>query len=378
MSNDMVVNMNDLMIADPNGPMSLPAHLKGIDTGVNKALLAGMFTGGNRIGLKASRFRLIVAGIEEGVIEDNYLDTIILDAAPAVSRVFYASAYKQGENVAPTCYSADGIVPNDDVKQKQSDKCATCPQNVKGSKIVDGQKHKACAYFRRLVPMLAGDVIERRTYKLDVKAMGLFGEGTPTSKNLNDYIKSLETRGVDIGTVVTRITFDLNSSTPKLLFRAFRYVTPDELNAVKDLVGSDEVKRLAEVSMSTLDFSGEEPTGGDTPQEAPQEPAAQPATQTAQRPQTQVQRPATQQTAQRPAQTVQRPAPQVETVPQQAVQQTQQTVQRPAVQTQQTARPATQQVQRPAQTVAQPVQQQPAAVEVDTNDELAGILDGLD
>jgi hypothetical protein len=337
-----------------------------------------MFTGGNRIGLKGSRFRLIVAGIEEGVIEDNYLDTIILDAAPAVSRVFYAGAYKQGENVAPTCYSADGIVPNDDVKQKQSDKCATCPQNVKGSKIVDGQKHKACAYFRRLVPMLAGDVIERRTYKLDVKAMGLFGEGTPTSKNLNDYIKSLETRGVDIGTVVTRITFDLNSSTPKLLFSAFRYVNPDELNAVKDLVGSDEVKRLAEVSMSTLDFSGEEPTGGDTPQEAAQEPAAQPATQTAQRPQTQVQRPATQQTAQRPAQTVQRPAPQVETVPQQAVQQTQQTVQRPAVQTQQTARPATQQVQRPAQTVAQPVQQQPAAQEVLSYDELVNILVVLD
>jgi hypothetical protein len=374
----MVVNMNDLMIADPNGPMSLPAHLQGIDTGVNKALLAGMFTGGNRIGLKGSRFRLIVAGIEEGVIEDNYLDTIILDAAPAVSRVFYAGAYKQGENVAPTCYSADGIVPNDDVKQKQSDKCATCPQNVKGSKIVDGQKHKACAYFRRLVPMLAGDVIERRTYKLDVKAMGLFGEGTPTSKNLNDYIKSLETRGVDIGTVVTRITFDLNSSTPKLLFRAVRYVTPDELNAVKDLVGSDEVKRLAEVSMSTLDFSGEEPTGGDTPQEAAQEPVAQAATPAAQRPQTTAQRPATQQTAQRPAQTVQRPAPQVETVPQQAVQQTQQTVQRPAVQTQQTARPATQQVQRPAQTVAQPVQQQPAAQEVHSNDELENILEGLD
>lgn len=374
MSNDMTVSMNDLMISD-NGPMALPAHLQGVDTGVNKALLAGMFTGGNRIGLKGSRFRLIVAGIEEGVIEDNYLDTIILDAAPAVSRVFYGGAYKQGENQPPTCYSADGIVPNDDVKQKQSDKCATCPKNVKGSKIVDGNKYKACSYFRRLVPMLAGDVVERRTYKLDVKAMGLFGENTATSKNLNDYIKSLETRGVDIGQVVTRITFDLDSSTPKLLFRAFRYVTPEELDAVVALVGSDEVKHLAEVNMNTLDFSGEEPTGGDaeeTAQEEPQQAAQQPATQTAQRPAQTVQRPATQQTARPQTQQAARPTPQVETVPVQ----TQQAVQRPAVQTQQTSRPAPQTaVQRP---VTQAPAQQPAAVEVNTNDELSNILDGLE
>lgn len=340
--------------------MNLPAHLQGVDTGVTKALVAGMFTGGNRIGLKASRFRLIVNGIEEGVIEENYLDVIFLSAAPAVSRVYYSGAYKPGENIPPTCYSADGIVPNDDVKQKQSDKCATCPQNVKGSKIDNGNKYKACGYFRRGVVMLAGDVDDRRVYKLDIKSQSLFGESSATAKSFNDYVKVLETRGVDAGQVVTRITFDIEASVPKLLFKPQRYIDPDELEAVKDLVVSDEVRRVAEVNMGTLDVSGEEPTGGDEPQQQEQQEA--PAQQT--------QRPAqTQQATQRPApQQTQRPAPQ--------------TTQRPAqqarpVQRQQQAAPVIEDIPQQTQQ-AQQVQQNVPVQEVGSAADLEKLLDELD
>lgn len=350
---------NDLMIPEGNGPMQLPAHLQGINVGVSEALKKGMFTGGNRIGLKNSRFRLVVNGIEEGVIEENYLDVILLSAAPAVSRVYYSGSYKPGENTPPTCYSADGIAPPLDVPQRQSDKCATCPQNVKGSKIDGGQKYKACGYFRRLVLMLAGDVEDRRVFKLDVRSSGLWGDGSANAKNLNDYIKSLESRGVDAGTVVTRMTFDLDSSVPKLLFKPARYITAEELDAVRDLVPSDEVIKLAEVSMGTLDLSHEEATGGDeaaeTAQEAPQQAPVQAATPTPQRPQTA--RPA----AQKPQQTAQRPAqaPKVESVPQQA-------------------RPVQQTAQKPQQTAKPAPAQQPAAVEVVDNDELNSILEGLE
>ena len=340
---------NDLLIPEGNGPMTLPAHLQGLDLGVTTALKQGMYTGGNRIGLKGSRFRLVVNGIEEGVIEENYLDVILLNAAPAVSRVYYANSYKPGENTPPTCYSADGIAPPMDVPQRQSDKCMTCPQNVKGSKVDNGQKYKACGYFRRIVLMLAGDVEDRRVFKLDVKSGGLWGDGNSQSKNLTDYIKSLESRGVDAGTVVTRMTFDLDSSTPKLLFRPSRYITAEEVEAVRALVNSDEVNALAEVSMGTLDASGEEPTSGDdsTPeQEAPQTPPAKAATPTAQTPQTA--RPA----PQRPQQTAQRPVqkPQVEAVPQ-------------------TARPAPAATQKPPQ---------PVVAEISDDDELNSILEGLE
>lgn len=303
MSNDLIIN--------ENGPMKLPAHLANKNFGVTTDLVQGMYTGGNRIGLKGSRFRLVVNGIEEGVIPEPYLDVIILGAANAVSRVYYAGTYKAGENSAPDCYSADGIVPADDVKNKQADKCATCPQNVKGSKIVDGNKFKACSYFRRLAVMLAGDVEARRVFRLDVKAQGLFGEGTPNEKNLNDYIKMVSTRGIDAGALVTRISFDLDSSVPKLMFKAVRFITEEEMEAVTALVTSDEVNAVKTVSMATIDHSTEEPTSGDAPEPAPtpQRAAAPPTPQRPQqatKPQTAapapVQRP---QAPQRPQTTVQ-------------------------------------------------------------------------
>src|SRR6202000_286874 len=84
----------DLLAITGNGPMQLPAHLAGTNFGVTTDLLSGMYTGGNRIGLKGSRFRLVVGGVEEGVIQENYLDSITLGAAPAISRVYYADVYK--------------------------------------------------------------------------------------------------------------------------------------------------------------------------------------------------------------------------------------------------------------------------------------------
>jgi len=373
----------DLLAITGNGPMQLPAHLAGTNFGVTTDLLSGMYTGGNRIGLKGSRFRLVVGGVEEGVIQENYLDSIILGAAPAISRVYYADAYKTGENQPPTCYSADGIVPNEDVKIKQSDKCMTCPMNAKGSKIQDGKQYKACGYFRRVVVMLAGDTERRDVFKLDVKSGGLFGDNTANEKNLNDYIKMIATRGVDAGAVVTRISFDTDSSVPKLLFKPQRFITEEEMAAVSDLVESDEVKNLKTVTMSTLDVSGEEPTSGDAPVE--EEIAPPPA-----------QRPAPQRAAAPAAQRAPAPAPAPTPAPQRTAPQRQAT-QAPAPAPAATQRPAT---QRPAPTTQRanapavesnvaapqraapqrtaPPVQEPEVTEVGTDDELADLLASLE
>lgn len=380
----------DLLAISGNGPMQLPAHLAGNNFGVTTDLMAGMFTGGNRIGLKGSRFRLVVNGNEEGVIQENYLDVIILGAAPGISRVYYAETYKNGENQPPTCYSADGVAPNDDVKIKQSDKCMTCPMNAKGSKIVDGQQFKACGYFRRVVVMLAGDVDARIVYKLDVKSQGLFGDNTANEKNLNDYIKMISTRGVDAGAIVTRMSFDTDSSVPKLLFKAARFITEEEMYAVQDLVVSDEVLNLKTVTMSTLDVSGEQPTSGDEPQNDPpvveeEEQAPPPPRQAPQRP-APAQRPAQAPTQQRPApQQAQRPAqaPAPAPAPQRPAQQPQrpatQTPQRPTAQrpvVQDNVAPPT--PQRPAQRPAPAPAPAPAVQEVGTDDELADLLASLE
>lgn len=262
---------------------SLPAHLQGVNLGVTSALMQGLFSGGNRIGVKGSRFRLVVNGNEERVIEENYLDIIIVAAAPAVSRRYYKGAYSAtSDNAPPVCYSADGIAPPDDVKQKQSDKCASCPQNVKGSKVVDNVAMKACAYFRRLVCILPGD--DRETiFQFDANAQTLFGDGNATSKSLNDYIKMLATRGVDAGQIITRMSFDTDASVPKVIFKPVGFVSVDQLNTVTRLVASDEVHMAATVNMATIDLSQETSTA-DAPAQQEQaqkpqqsEPAKQPA-----------------------------------------------------------------------------------------------------
>lgn len=337
MSNELTINADS--------PLTLPSYLQGVDTDVSANLLATVTLGGNRIGLKGSRFRLVVNGKEEGVFEENYLDVVIVGAYPATSRMYYADTYDADVKSAPTCYSADGIAPSDDVKNKQSDKCATCPMNEVGSKIYNGHKGKACAYFQRLVVMLPGDE-SGNYYRLDVKAMGLFGDSHKAQHkyNLKDYIKFVAARNVDIGKLVTRISFDVDASVPKLLFSANRFVTAEEFEAVRLAVTSEEVKAMVAVSMATVDLSKEE--DADVPEAAPveaapvaaQAPKAQTPKPAAPKPQAPaVQRPAAPQVAQKPKP----PAPQ-----------------RPVVEDK----------------VPAPAQAAPAVVEVESDADLAAIL----
>lgn len=288
--------MSDMTIFNADSPLALPDYLQGVDSEVSANLLATVSLGGNRIGLKGSRFRLVVNGKEEGVFEENYLDVVIVAAYPATSRIYYEGAYDPDVKAGPTCYSADGIAPPLDVKNRQSDKCATCPQNQLGSKIANGRKIRACAYFQRLVVMLAGDT-SGNYYRLDVKAMGLFGDSNKAQHkyNLKDYIKFVAARNVDIGKLVTRVSFDVDSSVPKLLFSANRFIDPNDLARLREAVVSEEVKQMVDVSMATVDLSHEDsaaeepvteaPEPQAAPQPAPQRPTpAKPATPAPQRP----------------------------------------------------------------------------------------------
>ncbi|MES2704832.1 MAG: hypothetical protein V4649_19510 [Bacteroidota bacterium] len=247
-----------ILSGDNSGALAIPSYLQGAELNVSKGLLATAGMGGNRIGLKSNRFRIIVNGKEESVVEENHLDVIVLGAVPHISRIFYEGAYVQDEKASPTCYSADGIAPPDDVKNKQSSKCEICPQNQKGSKIVNGQKIKACGYFQRLIVMIAGDP-EGLEFQLDVKSMGIFGESLPQINkfNIRDYTKLLANRGADVATLVTRLTFDTNSSVPKLLFSPARFINPDEFAIVQEKVNSDTVQNMLKINMTTIDLANE-------------------------------------------------------------------------------------------------------------------------
>lgn len=255
--------MNDIVLFDSNKAQQLPAYLQSASVNVNADLLATIGAGGNRIGLKGNRFRLVVNGKEERVFDENYLDVIVVGVVPHISRMYYEKEFKEGEKAKPTCYSADGKAPPADLEGKKASACETCPMNEKGSKIVNGVKMKACGFFQRLVVMIAGDE-SGNYYKIDVKSQGLFGDSKPNANqfNLREYAKMLANRGVDASKVVTRLSFDTDSSVPKLMFKAYRFVDAGEFQRVVDAVGSTEVADMLKISMATIDLSNE--TSDDT------------------------------------------------------------------------------------------------------------------
>ena len=242
---------------------NLPAHLTTFNSGLSTDLAIGG-AGRNRLSLKGNRFRLIVAGQEEAVLESTSLEIIIVGASPGVGRIYYEGSYAEGEKTHPVCYSSNGVEPGPDVTHPQSLKCANCPQNQKGSKItVDNVKTKACTYFKRLAVALTTEVDpEHRIFQLDGKAMTIFGEGQPEQNKftLTEYANNLKTRGWDPAHLITKLTFDVDSSVPKLYFSPVRMLNEEEAPWVQDLINSEEVKNVVTINAitDTSDANSEE------------------------------------------------------------------------------------------------------------------------
>lgn len=265
------------------GNASVPAHLRHVRSGLTDSIANTI--GGEAvptIGLKGSRFRLKEGGQELAVRDEHFLDVVIVASAPAVSRIYYAQSFGADEQQKPACFSADGVKPSPESETPQCASCALCPQNEKGSRISDnGQAAKACSYYRRLGVVLLGDT-SGKVYRLDVKSMGLFGEGHGLGKTFNEYVKFLRSRNAELTTLVTRLTFDTESSVPKLLFQAARWLTTEEYeisanhdreaadNAVKIEYKGESVSLQAE---AVLDIPGERPAVLEAPKPTPPKPA---------------------------------------------------------------------------------------------------------
>jgi hypothetical protein len=252
---------------------NLPAHLSYASGVSSDIALGGM--GRNRIGLKGSRFRLIVNGQEEAVVESSSIEVVIVGAAKGVGRIYYGGDYDPDTKTHPLCYSADGIAPGSDVTAPQAVKCAQCPQNQKGSKITQtGQKTKACTYFKRLAVVLLDDPAHR-VFQLDGKALTIFGEGEPARNQftLNEYSKKLNTRGWDVTHLITKLSFDTKSSVPKLYFSPVRLVDADEAEWIKPLINSEDVQETVKITAITDTADAET----EAPAAAPPPPAPKPA-----------------------------------------------------------------------------------------------------
>ena len=234
------------------GGNTLPAHLQNLQLdATTKALMGGSGNGGGkRISIRGNVFRMMVDGKEIAQNEDRAMPIIIAAANPNVSRTFYAGVYQEGQAMAPTCWSNDGVSPDIKAESPQSGKCATCSQNIKGSGQGDS---RACRFSQRLAVLLEND-IRGDVYQLTLPAQSIFGAVENGKMPLQAYAKFLGSHGLPVTAVVTEMRFDTASATPRLTFKAIRPLNEEEL-ALAQLKGQSTDAKLA-IAATTAQMDG--------------------------------------------------------------------------------------------------------------------------
>ena len=233
------------------GGNTLPAHLKNLQLdATTKALMGGSGNGGGkRISIRGNVFRMMVDGKEIAQNEDRAMNIIIAAANANVSRTFYAGTYQEGQAMAPTCWSNDGVTPDIKSEQPQASKCASCQQNIKGSGQGDS---RACRFSQRLAVLLEND-IRGDIYQLSLPAQSIFGAAENGKMPLQSYAKFLGSHGLPVTAVVTEMRFDTASATPRLTFKAVRPLNEEELAMTQDKGQSTEAKLAIAATAAQMD-----------------------------------------------------------------------------------------------------------------------------
>lgn len=181
------------------------------------------------------------------------LEVVLLKANPNISKVYYPNGYVDGADEKPTCYSNNGIQPEQDSEEIQSTSCAKCPHNQWGSRITDdGRKGKACSDSRRVAVAPAGDVSNAMLLRVPAASL----------KPLSEYGKALNKRGVPYQAVITKLSFDHTVAHPLLKFAPVAALKEDQADAVFETMQGDVVQSIlnggnAQQVAQELDAAGE-------------------------------------------------------------------------------------------------------------------------
>jgi hypothetical protein len=212
---------------------SLKSELAQISGGVDddtRAVAGGSGNVAKRISIKGGVFRKMAGGKEIGSIEDRHMNVIFVKMAHAPSRTYYTGAYKEGEKVAPVCWSSDSKVPDIQVKNPQASACDKCQWSVKGSG--QGGSGAACRLSWRTAVVLpqdpGGDIMQ-----LVLPATSCFGKEEAGKWPFRPYVQMLANNNISAGRVVTKMQFDTKSPVPKLLFSPVGVVPEDDAKIVQ-------------------------------------------------------------------------------------------------------------------------------------------------
>lgn len=240
---------------------NLPAHLRGQLDETTRALMgsAGGESNVKRISIKGSVFRMMVAGKEVAKNEDRAMNVIIVGASQYNSRHYYEGTFTEGQaGKLPDCFSDDGIKPSPRSTSKQCDTCKDCPQNIAGS-AAGSTTGRACKFSRRLAVILENDQ-QGDVFQLTLPAQSIFGKAENGKMPLEAYVRLLGTNNVSVTSVVTEMRFDTDSATPKLTFKAVRYLEADEFANAQAKGKTPEAKTAIGATVGQLDSALPAPT----------------------------------------------------------------------------------------------------------------------
>ncbi len=221
--------------------------------------LAGR-TGTKRIVPKNGIFRKVVGGEEMGKVKGT-LDVIVVSASPKVGRIFYAKQWTpDAEPTAPDCFSNDGNAPDAGSTNKQSDRCDSCQQNIKGSGMGNS---KACRYSRRIAVTLVEDFgtsLEGEVYQMNLASKSLFGEGVgDNTHTFENYTKYLANNGKSLDYVVTQMSFNEDNDNQSVLFTPVRFIQKAEYEVTSKVAAKPEVQKMVTMTPYQADVSGRAP-----------------------------------------------------------------------------------------------------------------------
>jgi len=180
-----------------------------------------------------------------------FVDVVLVDATPGLSKVYYSGAYVEGSDEAPACFSHDGVKPDSSVQTPQASACSLCPHNVWGSKVTEnGKQTKACADSKRVAILPAAHESSDEATKLSLlqnEALGgpmLLRIPAATMTDFATFDAQMGQMGFKLHAMVTRMSFDIETAYPKIKFEPVRPLTVAEFQKILDWRASAQVRDM--------------------------------------------------------------------------------------------------------------------------------------
>ena len=211
----------------------------------NNDLSGGISAGFAVISYRGGKWRIKHRGEEHLLMRPDgdpmtSIELVLIKASSNLAKMYYKDGYKEGSVEPPDCSSNNGVSPMPGSKNKQSNACATCPQNAWGSRItVAGKQGKACSDSRRVAVVPLNSLHNEQfggPMLLRIPAASL--------TSLADYGNRMDSLGFPYEAIGTRISFDPAATYPKMVFKEIRALTADEAELIAGLQSDARVVRI--------------------------------------------------------------------------------------------------------------------------------------